>query len=731
MVMQRGYDNSRDEEYYYDDGQPEPAYEYGSSMVDDTGMYKDPTPAYEYGSSMVDDTGMYKDPTPAASVDNSFYSAGGYTPEQEAYMQSLRDALSDLYARYPGAALITPAFMDPTYDAPSEEYGVFADTTPHYAPGSEIDAAMASGRTPEQMITNLGYGVPNYGDVAAGGMRNEGGAVPYAHLTPGQTYTLIDNVTGKQMGASASTPQELRALTEYATFTSNTRGKKADWSLVSGYGTDAQKTVASDVKDPAKNNNGWLDILLPALGGILAPLTGGLSLGLTGLAGTAVGAGLGSALGSGVSSAVQGRPLDQALMRAALSGVTAGAGAYAAPLVSGALGDVFGGAAVDALGNVVSTPMNGAFTGAGNVASNAATGALLPAITPGIETVISTALAPAASGFGSAVGGGLGALVGSALPPISSGVETVKVTEPRAPETITPYVIPPVPFSPDLTLPKLPEAPSGLDIEEMKVEADKTPPPPPHSPVLPPIFPGTETIKVQGESTPKPEPKPEPEPKTITPFPIPDTTFVLDPQLPVLPKTPSPLDYLDYLKPALTIAGLIGGGSGGSGAGAGTGTTPGGSGLMPPSFTTDTLPTGDAIPPFGGGTSPTSRTARDMGDIDWNRYGFGPERSFFANVPQRAAKGGAMAVTRPSKSFAVQGAGDGRSDDIPAVLSDGEYVIDAETVALLGNGSNKAGAAQLDRFRANVRKHKGKDLAKGRFSVNAKAPQAYMAGGRS
>jgi hypothetical protein len=57
--------------------------------------------------------------------------------------------------------------------------------------------------------------------------------------------------------------------------------------------------------------------------------------------------------------------------------------------------------------------------------------------------------------------------------------------------------------------------------------------------------------------------------------------------------------------------------------------------------------------------------------------------------------------------------------------------MDAETVALLGNGSNKAGAAQLDRFRANVRKHKGKDLAKGRFSVNAKNPQAYMAGGRT
>jgi hypothetical protein len=160
----------------------------------------------------------------------------------------------------------------------------------------------------------------------------------------------------------------------------------------------------------------------------------------------------------------------------------------------------------------------------------------------------------------------------------------------------------------------------------------------------------------------------------------------------------------------------------------------GDSGKMPANFATDKLPTGDAVPAFGGGTSLAARTARpaaDFGDVDWNRYGFNPEKSFFPGVPQRAAKGGSMAVGRPAKSYAVQGAGDGRSDDIPAVLSDGEYVIDAETVALLGNGSNKAGAAQLDRFRANIRKHKGKELAKGRFSVNAKNPQAYMAGGRT
>ena len=83
------------------------------------------------------------------------------------------------------------------------------------------------------------------------------------------------------------------------------------------------------------------------------------------------------------------------------------------------------------------------------------------------------------------------------------------------------------------------------------------------------------------------------------------------------------------------------------------------------------------------------------------------------------------------RDFAVQGPGTGRSDSIPAVLSDGEYVMDAETVALLGDGSSKAGARRLDQFRTNLRKQKGRNLAKGRFSVNAKAPEAYLSGGRT
>jgi len=88
------------------------------------------------------------------------------------------------------------------------------------------------------------------------------------------------------------------------------------------------------------------------------------------------------------------------------------------------------------------------------------------------------------------------------------------------------------------------------------------------------------------------------------------------------------------------------------------------------------------------------------------------------------AQGGALsAVAR----FA-RGAGTGRSDEIDAKLSDGEYVIDAETVAMLGDGSSKAGAQRLDQMREAIRSHKGKALAKGKFSPDAKSPLSYLKG---
>lgn len=74
----------------------------------------------------------------------------------------------------------------------------------------------------------------------------------------------------------------------------------------------------------------------------------------------------------------------------------------------------------------------------------------------------------------------------------------------------------------------------------------------------------------------------------------------------------------------------------------------------------------------------------------------------------------------------VRGQGSGRSDEIDAKLSDGEYVIDAESVALLGDGSGDEGARKLDILRKNLRQHKGKNLKAGKFSHKAKSAEGYL-----
>ena len=54
---------------------------------------------------------------------------------------------------------------------------------------------------------------------------------------------------------------------------------------------------------------------------------------------------------------------------------------------------------------------------------------------------------------------------------------------------------------------------------------------------------------------------------------------------------------------------------------------------------------------------------------------------------------------------AVTGPGDGQSDDIPAMLADGEFVIPADVVAALGNGSTKAGSDKLYDMMHSIRAH--------------------------
>jgi hypothetical protein len=118
--------------------------------------------------------------------------------------------------------------------------------------------------------------------------------------------------------------------------------------------------------------------------------------------------------------------------------------------------------------------------------------------------------------------------------------------------------------------------------------------------------------------------------------------------------------------------------------------------------------------------SPTAPTMANGGlaSSGQTHYTFGKQVSPMENMglaPQAMKTGG---LPRPSgvpmvegrndyrMGAAVSGAGTGQSDDIPAMLADGEWVWDADTVSALGDGSNKAGSELLDAFRQSVREHK-------------------------
>jgi hypothetical protein len=93
-------------------------------------------------------------------------------------------------------------------------------------------------------------------------------------------------------------------------------------------------------------------------------------------------------------------------------------------------------------------------------------------------------------------------------------------------------------------------------------------------------------------------------------------------------------------------------------------------------------------------------------------YAFAQDRkdsSMEAAIEQNFAKGGMKDALPPRF---LQGAGDGMSDSIKARiggvqearLADGEFVVPADVVSHLGNGSSKAGAKKLYAMMDKIRK---------------------------
>jgi hypothetical protein len=106
----------------------------------------------------------------------------------------------------------------------------------------------------------------------------------------------------------------------------------------------------------------------------------------------------------------------------------------------------------------------------------------------------------------------------------------------------------------------------------------------------------------------------------------------------------------------------------------------------------------------------------------------GPIRMMHGGYPQLAGLSGMperhFASGGPDGNFVPgDGKGDGRSDHVKAMLSPGEFVMDAESTSLLGNGDSDAGARGMEAIRKEIREHKGKALAKGKFSPDAPSPK--------
>jgi hypothetical protein len=101
--------------------------------------------------------------------------------------------------------------------------------------------------------------------------------------------------------------------------------------------------------------------------------------------------------------------------------------------------------------------------------------------------------------------------------------------------------------------------------------------------------------------------------------------------------------------------------------------------------------------------------------------------------PKKFAEGGEvpgngpLTQAQPFVGYVSDDSG-GQADLIDAKLSGGEYVMDAESVAMLGDGNNSAGAAKLDQLREELRAQK-RAAPNGEIAPPAQGALSYMKGG--
>jgi hypothetical protein len=602
----------------------------------------------------------------------------------------------------------------------------------------------------------------------------KGPSVDYLTPEAGASYSLYSPKTGELI-ASGTGAEGLLALSKQANALNESQGRSADFQLVKqSAGSSSPEIIGSNLYNSDRTALGKVAGVV----GQALPLAALAIPGLNVLGGIAVGAGLG-----GAGAAMQGKDV---LGGAAMGGLSAAGGSVLGKALQA--GGTFGTALAPRLATAIGTGIGS--TAGGLVTGQSLKNALLSGVasgglsylSPSIQEGLGIGKAPSVN---ASTGGG-GDIVVSGYRPTSIGTSLGgspnKIQQALKPKTEAPYDGLTVTgsrlgntFGVDLggnqfgapgqdqsAFEKMYSEP--YDPNEILVKAT---PATQSTPVSVPVTGGLSPDVLAGMAEFEKNPIISEGSKIEQPTPVsvpvtsglptdivvnalgkekglPEGSVLADLGIPQVPTsdpalTKKPLGVKDYLEIASLLPALIPDGKGGSDQ---TGTYTRGGGSLNPIFSAK-------LPSAGGlGAVGVNRTVRPMGDVDWLTYGTRPELNFYDYAAQNnpapvttpvpgnpagpiMAERDPMAMAKGGRTeFAVNGPGTGRSDDIPAVLSDGEYVIDAETVALLGDGSSKAGAKKLDDLRVKVRKHKGQKLAKGRFSANAKKPEAYLSGGR-
>ena len=460
-------------------------------------------------------------------------------------------------------------------------------------------------------------------------------------VAPNTPIRVVNNATGEVIYSGVGY-EGAQAAIDAASALSASAGNKANWDIqVAGPTMQGFESVSTD--RPNSRTLGLLaDIALPIAGSFLP----------------GVGNVIGAAIGSGVSSVAQGRSLEDTLLRAGL----AAGGSYVGNQLFGPVsqaGNVVAqtpSLAGDALANLPSLLDEIAATAAQNLAS-AGLGSVVPAAVSGLSgDIIATAIREASpSLIPSVVSGAVGAVPSFFDAAQLNNVATVDQTPPAEPPsdwtvtaqvpTGTSVITPPVVLPP--TTPTNIPAPDPT--EDLVLTAQTQTQPVTPTPVVlpptttPPNVPApdpTEDIKVTAPKNTQVVTPPAIPPVFLPPTTTPPATTPTD--------TTPPAKKDDFLGTGLSLtqlAALMGlsvsalqsllGGSGG-------GTTP-------------TTPYVSPIGAMGGGFGAGVDYRANPNIIDYERYGFGPEASFFR--PEYSGLVSRAAGFTPSTTQTASGGG--------------------------------------------------------------------------